>query len=391
MLRYFIPLLVAGLGCRPSPEEHQAPPPQAEVGALSPRDVLGRAIRTLHGSATLLVECDVASTSQPKQKFRLLCKRPDHARLETVETSRSGTWYTIFDGHAGWTYFPNMNKYFNLGFHLPDDSAWLDLKVGQVASLFFQDDPDSALGNARELSLRRAQFEGSACDVLSWKDETIANGRFELWIDSAGMVRRYRQTGSTVEYKGRGKTEPTDEDWTDTITYTKLELGPEVPDKLLVFDPPEGARALNRKADDSMLPLNSEAPDFQATDLEGRPVKLSDFRGKAVLVNFWFYDCPACHTEFSKLQKLWAEFSSKGLVVLAVNRGDDAARIKKFFREAGLSFTPLRQKDEEISDAYGVIGYPSNYLISPQGMIILRFGGYLEKDLREALGRIYSR
>lgn len=71
------------------------------------------------------------------------------------------------------------------------------------------------------------------------------------------------------------------------------------------------------------LPVGLEkgnlAPDFELTDMEGSPVKLSDYRGKAVLLNFWASWCPPCRAEMPHMEKLYNKYKDENFDILAVN------------------------------------------------------------------------
>ncbi len=67
--------------------------------------------------------------------------------------------------------------------------------------------------------------------------------------------------------------------------------------------------------------------------------------------------------------------------------GDDKDVIQKYWREKGFTMRPVRQQDSAVSDAFGVMAYPTNYLIGPDGKILWRGVGWNEAALRQALGK----
>src|SRR5512141_2878583 len=85
----------------------------------------------------------------------------------------------------------------------------------------------------------------------------------------------------------------------------------------VVFTPqPEGAVTGGK------IPAPREgflAPDFSLQDIQGRPVRLSDLRGKPVLINLWASWCPPCQAEMPALQKVYESYAAQGLIILAVN------------------------------------------------------------------------
>lgn len=76
------------------------------------------------------------------------------------------------------------------------------------------------------------------------------------------------------------------------------------------------------------------------------------------------------------------------MTVLAVNSGDGADVIRRYFAREKLTFTPLRQKDDEINRAYGVQAFPTNYVIAPDGRVAWRSVGFDEKGLRAAIEKL---
>ncbi|WP_260705013.1 TlpA family protein disulfide reductase [Edaphobacter flagellatus] len=128
------------------------------------------------------------------------------------------------------------------------------------------------------------------------------------------------------------------------------------------------------------------APDFTRNTLDGKPVRLSTYRGKLVLLNFWATWCGPCLTEIPRFNTWQTKYASQGLQVLGVSMDDDAAPVQKAARK--LQFTyPVIMGDEKIGEQYGgVLGLPISYLISPDGKIIERVQG--ETDLSALEKRI---
>lgn len=78
----------------------------------------------------------------------------------------------------------------------------------------------------------------------------------------------------------------------------------------------------------------------------------------------------------------------KNVVVLAVNLQDSKDQIRKYFEENKFTFRPVMQKSDEISRAYGVSAYPTNYVVGPDGKIVFRSVGYDEEGLKGAIGKV---
>lgn len=117
------------------------------------------------------------------------------------------------------------------------------------------------------------------------------------------------------------------------------------------------------------LAIGKTAPDFTLQTLDGEQVKLSDFRGQAVFVNFWATWCPPCRAEMPDMQKL---YDDKDIEILAVNMTDSEKSeegVASFVADMQLSFPVLMDTEGDISDAYNVKAYPTSYMIDAEGKI----------------------
>ncbi len=129
------------------------------------------------------------------------------------------------------------------------------------------------------------------------------------------------------------------------------------------------------------------APDFTLTSLDGSKVKLSDFRGKAVLLNFWATWCPPCKVEMPWFEDLQKQYGKDGLVVLGIAMDDsEPASIAKFASEMGVNY-PLLLGTDQVSDDYGDVQYlPTTFYIARDGTIVDKMTGLLErKDIEDAV------
>lgn len=129
------------------------------------------------------------------------------------------------------------------------------------------------------------------------------------------------------------------------------------------------------------------APDFTLPALDGSKVSLSDFRGKAVLLNFWATWCPPCKIEMPWFEDLQKQYAKDGLVVLGVALDDSApATIAKFASELGVNYQVLLGTDQ-VSDDYGDVQYlPTTFYIARDGTIVDKMTGLLDrKDIEEAV------
>jgi peroxiredoxin len=126
----------------------------------------------------------------------------------------------------------------------------------------------------------------------------------------------------------------------------------------------------------SIPEVGQAPPEFEYTLPDGTARKLSDLRGKKVLLNFWATWCAPCRTEMPDLQKALAEFGDS-VVVLGVNKGEQPEVIAPFADEVGVSFTLVADPEASIAGRYAAINLPTTYFINSDGTIGLRKTGVM--------------
>jgi thiol-disulfide isomerase/thioredoxin len=136
---------------------------------------------------------------------------------------------------------------------------------------------------------------------------------------------------------------------------------------------------------------SSPAPDFSLESLDGKTTRLSDFRGKAVLLNFWATWCGPCKIEMPWFVDFQKQYGSQGLQIVGVAM-DDASKedIGKFAKDMGVNY-PILIGKEAVGDQYGgVPALPETFLIARDGKIVdkiigLRGKAEIEDAIKEAL------
>lgn len=134
------------------------------------------------------------------------------------------------------------------------------------------------------------------------------------------------------------------------------------------------------------------APDFEVELITGEKVKLSDYRGKVVYLNFWATWCGYCVQEMPDMQEMKKTYGDK-LVILAVDVGENKGTAQGFIEKHkyGDDFTVGLDDGGYIALQYGVYGLPKSLIINPEGVIMCSRQGVLPKDdmiyfIEEALG-----
>ena len=112
------------------------------------------------------------------------------------------------------------------------------------------------------------------------------------------------------------------------------------------------------------------APEFAVKDLSGNPTKLSDYKGKVVLLNFWASWCSPCLAEMPALERLYTKLHDKGFEVVAVGVDDDAKSLKEFKDRLGLTFPVLVDSSGQ-TRSYKVKGFPESFILDREGKLVM--------------------
>ncbi|HTZ49458.1 MAG TPA: TlpA disulfide reductase family protein, partial [Verrucomicrobiae bacterium] len=162
---------------------------------------------------------------------------------------------------------------------------------------------------------------------------------------------------------------------------------PSVDEQQFSFDPQKvQAKArdeVQRKARTESV--GTPAPDFALNDLGSHAIKLSEMKGKVVLLDFWATWCAPCREALPDLELLNRDFKDKGLVVLGVD-AEDAKDQAEFLSKFGYTFRSLVDYGDKVKNLFGVGGIPTTVLIDQKGTIqIFDTGTSTYDSLREAV------
>src|SRR5947209_7251880 len=137
--------------------------------------------------------------------------------------------------------------------------------------------------------------------------------------------------------------------------------------------------------------VGSPAPEIALKNLQGHEVKLSDLRGKVVLLNFWATWCKPCKEEMPAMQASYDKLRDQGFVVLAVNELEDTNKVIEHIRTHGHTFLVVMDHDNRVANRYGVVGLPASFLIDRQGIVREHiFGNLLTEERIAALVQRYG-
>src|SRR5699024_10898799 len=143
----------------------------------------------------------------------------------------------------------------------------------------------------------------------------------------------------------------------------------------------------NSKKDNKIYKAGVEAPDFELMQVnennEMEKVRLSDLKGKGIMLNFWATYCPPCEKEMPYMEELYPVYKEKGIEIVAVSLDDNGFVIQQFIDKYDLTFPIPHDTTQEVRDLYKVVPLPSTIFINPEGEIVEEVAGALTLERLE--------
>lgn len=136
------------------------------------------------------------------------------------------------------------------------------------------------------------------------------------------------------------------------------------------------------------LAQGNMAPDFELALLSGEKVKLSDYRGQKVILNFWATWCPPCKAEMPHMQSFYEKNKNNGMTILAVNltaldKGPEV--LDKFVKDYGLTFPIALDEENKVGTLYEAVTIPTSFIIGTDGRISKKYIGPMDEELMAKL------
>ncbi len=153
----------------------------------------------------------------------------------------------------------------------------------------------------------------------------------------------------------------------------------------------ELAEVYERKADPKYELIGKPVSDFSATDLDGNPISLQDYRGKVVLLDFWGVWCGFCIDEMPNLKKVYDTYKDQGFDIIGVSLDGEEAELRDYIQENDIQWRQIysgeRWKDDPLAQQFKITGVPAQWLIDRDGKLITHKarGEDLERLVAEAL------
>jgi peroxiredoxin len=157
-------------------------------------------------------------------------------------------------------------------------------------------------------------------------------------------------------------------------------------------DNPEVKRFARAMLEIKPISVGHKAPDFTTTGLDGKPVKLSDYKGKYVLLDFWASWCAPCRQENPNVVKQYNIYKSKGLNILGISLDVDKDKWQQAINQDKLTWShasDLKNFEGPVEKLYHIQAIPSNFVIDPQGNIVAK--NVTGSDLEEFLNKTFNK
>lgn len=126
------------------------------------------------------------------------------------------------------------------------------------------------------------------------------------------------------------------------------------------------------------------APNFELLDVNGRKVRLSDFKGKVIILDFWATWCPPCRAEIPGFIELYNKYKSKGFEMIGISLDEGGVKdVIPFMKEFGVNYHILIGNYKVTQDYGGIRGIPTTFVIDKKGYIRAKYVGYRPKEVFE--------
>lgn len=226
------------------------------------------------------------------------------------------------------------------------------------------------------------EVDGFPADIVEVRLEP--DGAVSRWYIDAGdrLPRRLERSIRSANNK--------EVEW--VLTLGKLQANPAIDPATFRIAAPEAARVqVMSQPPAKGLEIGDMAPDWTLKDADGREHKLSDYRGKLVVLDFWASWCPHCKEAMPAMQKLHERYAARGVAILGVNcREKGPIDAGAFARGKGCTYPELIDPNGETAPKYRVKGIPALFVVGPDGRILHVDAGYNQAK-EKALVQIIER
>jgi len=121
-----------------------------------------------------------------------------------------------------------------------------------------------------------------------------------------------------------------------------------------------------------------QAPEFRARSIDGKEYRLSSFRGRYILLDFWAVSCPPCRDAMPTLEAIHREYKDRGLLIIGIDVGEERQKVKTFLQKTPAPYPTLLDTASDVAKLFNVNSFPTFLLIDPDGKIVDKRVGFLK-------------
>jgi thiol-disulfide isomerase/thioredoxin/outer membrane lipoprotein-sorting protein len=281
----------------------------------------------------------------------------------------------VTDGETTWTYRPSTKTYTKIAAAQTPDGVAANLAVLDVLG-FFADSKTTKTARQESITVDGIAYD---CWVLTSSVKIpaqaamggqISDGLMTSWIDKNLLLQVQEEIAYSVKVSPAPGAAPVE--YVSKIRQIThgLKVDEPVAAGLFAFVPPADAREQAVQTAGNRVDLTGkEAPSFRGVSLDGKAYSLETLKGKAVLLDFWASWCGPCIRSMPIVEKLHEDYRSQGLVVLAVDVGENRETVEKFLKTRTIPYPVIMGDEAGIPAAYGISAYPTFVMIGPDGKI----------------------
>ena len=343
----------------------------------------------------VVVEISGGMESKLEMPVKVAASNPDKLRIES--NGPAGNTLIVSDGENTWMYLGPLKQYTKTAAASSPDALLKSINPGIADMLgdFKSIDPYSSVTVTSEeaLEMDGGHFdcfvvEAKLNNVLIPGPMMLSGGVMKMWIDKRTKLTLKQTASATM--RGGKLTGPAR--MNQTVKMLSLKLNEPVPESMFRFTPPEDAKEVSEfqgpvKANPNLA--GKVAAGFTLRSLDGKEFSLPALRGKVVLIDFWATWCIPCRQDLPALEKIYADFRDRGLVMIGIDAGEDRNTVTKFLELTKLNYPIALAGETNVLESYSVTAFPTLVLIDRDGHIALQHvGSGSDAEVRAALAKL---